>query len=996
MEGRKIMKKNLRSGIMAVLAALMLFLAGCAPATDTTDPLSDYSVEVAVPFPTASSVNQTLAPGGNKPNTQPTQRVTVMGWMNEALDKAQVDQYTELSVGALGTNVRNLQKRLIELGYLEGTASGRFDQATAQAVKMFENAYGRVQTGTASQMMQVYLFSNSAKTYNQKLSAQATNENTAFTRLERGNTGTQVARLQNRLIELGYLSGSATGIFDANTENAVKEFEALYGRQRTGIATVSMQEYLFSDAAYRAGTVTPTPTPYVAPTPGPTQQASSGYTALQYGSRGDQVTNLQTRLRFLGYYSGKIDGIYGTGTVNAVKRFEAAYGKPETGIATAALQVYLYRDDALTYQEARVTPTPTAVLYQTLYEGSYGEAVVSLQRRLIQLGYLKGQADGYYGENTANAVRAFEARYGKVQTGVATPDMQKYLFAGDALKNSSTANTQKEYMALGEGSYGTAVYALENRLIELKYMDSEADGYYDSETTKAIETFEYVNGRTQTGVASVSLQELLYSSSAKSNTRPNGSGGYKKLKNGDKNDEVAKLQIRLIELGYLTGTVDGYFGDGTEAALRAFQAALNLEQDGIATDFVQTYLYADSAPYNPNGEVAVSYATLESGDAGEAVKKLQNRLIELGYLSGKADGKFGSGTKDAVKAFQAVVGLKQNGVANAETQKELYADTAPQKGESYNKVEVVNKTATVVSQSTLVYASVKDKTPIGTLYQGTEITVLRTYGDWAEIKNSAGAIGYAALSDFVIKENELNGNIEIVNKQAVITKDEVYVYASTSEDASLMGKLSKGAKVKWLRTNGDWAEVQNSNGQIGYLSKKYLSADLDQFYETQSAYEPLNTGSTGEKVKNMQRRLKALGYFDGDIGGNYLTKTTSAVKAFQAAIGMEQTGEATSALQELMFSSYAPSKGEYANTLAGSYQTLEFGAAGESVGEMQLRLINIGFLDSTSIKYGTFDQTTKDAIAALQTALGFTNPDGAASIELQAYLASDASEKIAR
>ena len=299
-------------------------------------------------------------------------------------------------------------------------------------------------------------------------------------------------------------------------------------------------------------------------------------------------------------------------------------------------------------------------------------------------------------------------------------------------------------------------------------------------------------------MASVSLQELLYSSSAKSNTRPNGSGGYKKLKNGDKNDEVAKLQIRLIELGYLTGTVDGYFGDGTEAALRAFQAALNLEQDGIATDFVQTYLYADSAPYNPNGEVAVSYATLESGDSGETVKKLQKRLIELGYLSGKADGKFGSGTKDAVKAFQAVVGLKQNGVANAETQKELYADTAPQKGESYNKAEVVNKTATVVSQSTLVYASVKDKTPIGTLYQGTEITVLRTYGDWAEIKNSAGAIGYAALSDFVIKENELNGNIEIVNKQAVITKDEVYVYASASEDASLMGKLSKGAKVKWL------------------------------------------------------------------------------------------------------------------------------------------------------------------------------------------------------
>lgn len=37
-------------------------------------------------------------------------------------------------------------------------------------------------------------------------------------------------------------------------------------------------------------------------------------------------------------------------------------------------------------------------------------------------------------------------------------------------------------------------------------------------------------------------------------------------------------------------------------------------------------------------------------------------------------------------------------------------------------------------------------------------------------------------------------------------------------------------------------------------------------------------------MKKLQRRLKQLGYFDGDIGGNYLTKTTKAVKEFQAAI----------------------------------------------------------------------------------------------------------------
>ena len=40
-------------------------------------------------------------------------------------------------------------------------------------------------------------------------------------------------------------------------------------------------------------------------------------------------------------------------------------------------------------------------------------------------------------------------------------------------------------------------------------------------------------------------------------------------------------------------------------------------------------------------------------------------------------------------------------------------------------------------------------------------------------------------------------------------------------------------------------------------------------------------GCKGEDVKEIQRRLKTLGYFSGTIGGNYLTKTETAVKAFQ-------------------------------------------------------------------------------------------------------------------
>lgn len=54
--------------------------------------------------------------------------------------------------------------------------------------------------------------------------------------------------------------------------------------------------------------------------------------------------------------------------------------------------------------------------------------------------------------------------------------------------------------------------------------------------------------------------------------------------------------------------------------------------------------------------------TLRQGDKGEAVKALQTRLINLGYLSGNADGDFGKKTTQAVKDFQVCNGLKEDGI----------------------------------------------------------------------------------------------------------------------------------------------------------------------------------------------------------------------------------------------------------------------------------------------------------------------------------------------
>lgn len=69
---------------------------------------------------------------------------------------------------------------------------------------------------------------------------------------------------------------------------------------------------------------------------------------------------------------------------------------------------------------------------------------------------------------------------------------------------------------------------------------------------------------------------------------------------------------------------------------------------------------------------AVVYTVLQKGDKSDAVADLQARLIELGYLSGSADGAYGSKTVTAVKTAQKVYGMEENGIADADFQNRLF------------------------------------------------------------------------------------------------------------------------------------------------------------------------------------------------------------------------------------------------------------------------------------------------------------------------------------
>jgi len=114
-------------------------------------------------------------------------------------------------------------------------------------------------------------------------------------------------------------------------------------------------------------------------------------------------------------------------------------------------------------------------------------------------------------------------------------------------------------------------------------------------------------------------------------------------------------------------------------ALKAFQQKNGLVADGVVGPKTIKVLFSSNAldaddpvPPKPEPEDKV----LNFGDSGDKVKALQVRLASLGYYTGKLDGKFGKGTQEAVKLFQARNGLAVDGKVGARTQLKLDSDDA--------------------------------------------------------------------------------------------------------------------------------------------------------------------------------------------------------------------------------------------------------------------------------------------------------------------------------
>ncbi len=95
----------------------------------------------------------------------------------------------------------------------------------------------------------------------------------------------------------------------------------------------------------------------------------------KYGSRGSEVTQIQTKLKRWGYYTGSIDGIYGTKTVNAVKYFQRKNGLTVDGIAGPATlkAMGIYSSSSSSSSSGATNSSNVNLLARLIYGESRGE-----------------------------------------------------------------------------------------------------------------------------------------------------------------------------------------------------------------------------------------------------------------------------------------------------------------------------------------------------------------------------------------------------------------------------------------------------------------------------------------------------------------------------------------------------------------------------------------------------------------------------------------------
>ena len=364
-----------------MLSGSLLLLTGCQQEIGATDAAAESESEIVITTASETEAVEAVAALGIGSNVLPSiDGVTIDA---SAEDLAPVN----LTVGVINSVVKDLQQRLMDLGYMDpDEPTTYYGEATSQAVKYFQRQAGMSQDGICGVETWDAIMSDTAPHYALKL----------------GFQGSDVTNAQYRLYNLGYLSRASdvNGTYDETTVEAVKKMQSQNGLTVDGAYGTATYNLLYSD------------------------DVKANVVAL--GEQSDLVKKYQQYLINLGYLSGEADGNFGQATQEAIKAFQARNDQIVDGYLGPDTRAALENPNAMPY---------------AMRLGEQSDSVKNLQEYLVKYGYLdQSNVTGYFGEVTKSAVANFQKVNGLTQDGAAGAKTMSLFYSGNAKSKPKTSS----------------------------------------------------------------------------------------------------------------------------------------------------------------------------------------------------------------------------------------------------------------------------------------------------------------------------------------------------------------------------------------------------------------------------------------------------------------------------------------------------------------------------------------------------------------------------
>ncbi len=455
----------------------------------------------------------------------------------------------------------------------------------------------------------------------------------------------------------------------------------------------------------------------------------------------------------------------------------------------------------------------------------------SIKEKLNALGYGGIKVTNYFGDYTEKRVIEFQRDHNLKAHGIVDA---KTLAKLNGIYDS----------AVRPGESDPILIDVKEKLNSLGFSGIIVTSYYGDYTVQRVKEFQRFADLSANGVLDESTLGALDELAA---------SGYSQ---GDSHSNIASMKRKLNQVGFSGILVTDYFGNFTEKRVREFQDYYNLSVTGKAN---QETLDQLDAVYN---------SSLQVGKSDSDLRGIKEKLNAIGYGGIIVTSYFGDFTEKRVKQFQRDYNLKPHGIID---------------GKTLNKINDIYDSAIWPGQSDSALIDIKEK--LNSLGFGG-IIVSTYYGDFTE-KRVKEFQDFAGISSSgALDQDTINALDELAAKG--------YSQGNShSNIATMKRKLNRVGFNGILVTNyfGNFTEKKVREFQDYYDLKVTGNANKETLDQLDYIYEhPLQVGKSHQDLKDIKRKLNAIGY-GGIIVTDYFGGfTETKVKEFQRARGLPVSG----------------------------------------------------------------------------------------------------------